>query len=161
MATNHNTISSILFNALPKLHAWKVSPTLHYGVILYSRPLILHDQFKELLTTKFSFAIFPNLIETLWGSILRAVPKKKTSHSKKRSRQRAGKALKDVTALNNCPGCGHIKRIHVLCPYCVKGGFVCASIILRTHLFLSTKPSFFYFNVHLKLSLSSIRLSGS
>ena len=33
----------------------------------------------------------------------------------------AGKALKDVTALNRCSACGHVKRAHVLCPYCVKG----------------------------------------
>jgi ribosomal protein L32 len=33
----------------------------------------------------------------------------------------AGKALKDVTALNRCSACGHIKRAHVLCPYCMKG----------------------------------------
>ena len=57
----------------------------------------------------------------LWESILRAVPKKKTSHSKKRSRFLAGKALKDVTSLNRCSGCGNVKRAHLLCPYCVKG----------------------------------------
>ncbi|KAI1002743.1 hypothetical protein K3495_g5458 [Podosphaera aphanis] len=62
----------------------------------------------------------PGWLGDLWGSILRAVPKKKTSHQKKRSRQRAGKALKDVTALSRCSGCGHVKRWHVLCPYCVK-----------------------------------------
>jgi ribosomal protein L32 len=33
----------------------------------------------------------------------------------------AGKALKDVTALNRCSACGHVKRAHVLCPYCVQG----------------------------------------
>jgi len=33
---------------------------------------------------------------------LKAVPKKKTSHMKKRTRQMAGKGLKDVTALNKC-----------------------------------------------------------
>ncbi len=33
----------------------------------------------------------------------------------------AGKALKDVTALNRCSACGHVKKAHVLCPYCVKG----------------------------------------
>ncbi|KAK4983868.1 hypothetical protein LTR50_006944 [Elasticomyces elasticus] len=32
----------------------------------------------------------------------------------------AGKALKDVTALNRCSGCGRMKRMHVLCPYCVQ-----------------------------------------
>lgn len=32
----------------------------------------------------------------------------------------AGKALKDVTALNKCSSCGRLKRAHVLCPYCVE-----------------------------------------
>jgi len=50
---------------------------------------------------------------------LKAVPKKKTSHMKKRTRQMAGKGLKDVTALNKCSACGHLKRAHLLCPYCV------------------------------------------
>ncbi|KAK6388119.1 hypothetical protein LTR65_008127 [Meristemomyces frigidus] len=44
----------------------------------------------------------PSLIGELWDGLLRAVPKKKTSHMKKRHRQMAGKALKDVTALNKC-----------------------------------------------------------
>ena len=57
----------------------------------------------------------------LWGSILRAVPKKKTSHRKKRQRFMTGKALKDVTNLNTCSACGNVKRAHLLCPYCVKG----------------------------------------
>ena len=33
----------------------------------------------------------------------------------------AGKGLKEVTALNKCSACGHVKRAHLLCPYCVKG----------------------------------------
>ena len=59
-------------------------------------------------------------LQDIWESILRAVPKKKTTHSKKRHRQLAGKALQDVTALNKCPGCGRQKRAHALCPYCVQ-----------------------------------------
>lgn len=50
---------------------------------------------------------------------MKAVPKKKTSHMKKRHRQMAGKGLQDVTNLNRCSACGHIKRAHLLCPYCV------------------------------------------
>ena len=42
---------------------------------------------------------------------------------KKRHRQYAGKALKDVTALNKCSACGNVKRAHLLCPYCVQGMF--------------------------------------
>lgn len=63
----------------------------------------------------------PPLLADLWESVLRAVPKKKTSHMKKRHRQMAGKALKDVQSLNKCPGCGQVKRAHLLCPHCVRG----------------------------------------
>jgi large subunit ribosomal protein L32 len=66
----------------------------------------------------------PPILADLWESVLRAVPKKKTSHMKKRHRQMAGKALKDVQSLNKCPGCGQIKRAHLLCPHCVRGMFV-------------------------------------
>lgn len=67
-----------------------------------------------------AFLPIPTLIGDLWDGLLRAVPKKKTSHLKKRHRQMAGKALKDVTALNKCSACGRTKRAHVLCPYCVQ-----------------------------------------
>lgn len=63
----------------------------------------------------------PPLLANLWDSVLRAVPKKKTSHMKKRHRQMAGKALKDVKSLCQCPACGQTKRQHVLCPHCVRG----------------------------------------
>lgn len=63
----------------------------------------------------------PSILIELWESILRAVPKKKTSHRKKRQRFMAGKALKDVTALNKCSACGNVKRAHLLCPFCVNG----------------------------------------
>ncbi|KAF2720773.1 hypothetical protein K431DRAFT_269978 [Polychaeton citri CBS 116435] len=62
----------------------------------------------------------PSLLGDLWDGLLNAVPKKKTSHMKKRHRQMAGKGLKDVTALNKCSACGRAKRAHVLCPYCVQ-----------------------------------------
>ena len=63
----------------------------------------------------------PSLLSDLWDGLLNAVPKKKTSHMKKRHRQMAaGKHLKDVTALNKCSACGRAKRAHVLCPYCVQ-----------------------------------------
>ncbi|KAL7624177.1 hypothetical protein AAE478_005734 [Parahypoxylon ruwenzoriense] len=61
----------------------------------------------------------PSLLGDIWEGILRAVPKKKTSHMKKRHRQMAGKALKDVTALNKCPACGGIKKMHTLCSSCM------------------------------------------
>ena len=60
----------------------------------------------------------PSILEDIWESILKAVPKKKTSHMKKRHRQMAGKALKDVNSLCKCPACGEVKRMHHLCPHC-------------------------------------------
>jgi large subunit ribosomal protein L32 len=63
----------------------------------------------------------PGAILEIWEGILRAVPKKKTSHMKKRHRQLAGKALKDVKSLVQCPACGKPKKAHMLCPYCVAG----------------------------------------
>ncbi|RMD39506.1 hypothetical protein DV735_g5620, partial [Chaetothyriales sp. CBS 134920] len=53
-----------------------------------------------------------------WDGLLKAVPKKKTSHMKRRHRQLAGKALKDLNNINTCPGCGKPKKSHTLCPYC-------------------------------------------
>ncbi|KAF1921989.1 hypothetical protein BDU57DRAFT_486445 [Ampelomyces quisqualis] len=64
------------------------------------------------------FPSFPSLGD-IWEGILKAVPKKKTSYRKKRQRFLAGKGLKDITALNKCSGCGRVKRMHLLCPYCV------------------------------------------
>lgn len=61
----------------------------------------------------------PGLLGDIWEGILRAVPKSKTSHMKKRHRLLAGKALKDVTALGKCPACGHTKKMHTLCPHCM------------------------------------------
>lgn len=76
----------------------------------------------------------PSLLGDLWDGLLNAVPKKKTSHMKKRHRQLAsGKHLKDVTALNKCSSCGRAKRAHVLCPYCVqsKGTRTCSMRLER------------------------------
>lgn len=53
------------------------------------------------------------------GPILWAVPKKKTSHSKKRMRS-ANKGLKDKTNIVNCPGCGQKQLTHHLCFNCYK-----------------------------------------
>jgi large subunit ribosomal protein L32 len=69
----------------------------------------------------------PGLLTDIWEGVLRAVPKKKTSHMKRRHRQLAGKALKDVKSLNACPGCGEPKRAHHLCPICVEGDY-CGSL---------------------------------
>ncbi|KAL1740038.1 ribosomal L32p protein family-domain-containing protein [Schizophyllum fasciatum] len=57
-----------------------------------------------------------SLLELLPGVVL-AVPKKKTSHSKKRMRA-AGKGLKDKQNIVSCPGCGSPKLAHHLCGKC-------------------------------------------
>lgn len=66
----------------------------------------------------------PALLGDIWESVLRAVPKKKTSHAKKRHRQMAGKALEDVHGLCECSGCGATKRSHRLCQNCLRGQFI-------------------------------------
>ncbi|KAF8476986.1 hypothetical protein BDZ91DRAFT_708473 [Kalaharituber pfeilii] len=62
----------------------------------------------------------PSFLPGIFESILRAVPKKKQTHSRRRMRQLAGKALPTLTNLNNCPGCGRVKREHTLCEHCVQ-----------------------------------------
>jgi large subunit ribosomal protein L32 len=87
----------------------------------------LAHPFRYLPTPFAAFAIpsiqlpsFPSLGD-IWEGILKAVPKKKTSYMKKRTRLMAGKGLKDITSLNRCSACGRVKRAHILCPYCVDG----------------------------------------
>ncbi|KAM3514367.1 hypothetical protein MY11210_002042 [Beauveria gryllotalpidicola] len=62
----------------------------------------------------------PTLLDDIWEGILRAVPKNKVSHSRKRMRQLANKGLKDVNSLCQCPGCGAPKRMHRLCQNCLE-----------------------------------------
>ena len=76
--------------------------------------------FGALALPSLSLPSLPSLAE-IWDGILNAVPKKKTSYRKKRHRFMAGKGLKDITSLNTCSGCGRVKRMHILCPYCVDG----------------------------------------
>ncbi|KAE8843532.1 hypothetical protein HRS9122_04635 [Pyrenophora teres f. teres] len=103
--------------------------TLLPGINGPMRP-ILSSPFLQRLSqpfnTPFGALALPSLslpslpsIADIWDGILNAVPKKKTSYRKKRQRFMAGKGLKDITALNTCSGCGRVKRMHILCPYCV------------------------------------------
>lgn len=78
--------------------------------------------FGALAIPSLSLPSIPSLSD-IWDGILNAVPKKKTSYRKKRQRFMAGKGLKDLTALNRCSSCGRVKRLHILCPYCVDGQF--------------------------------------
>jgi large subunit ribosomal protein L32 len=60
-----------------------------------------------------------SLVHDLWDSILRAVPKKKTTHSKTRMRS-ATKGLKDKFNINNCSACGQPKLANALCGTCFR-----------------------------------------
>ncbi|CAI6338722.1 unnamed protein product [Periconia digitata] len=79
---------------------------------------MLPTPFASLAIPSLSLPTFPSLGD-IWEGILKAVPKKKTSHRKKRQRFMAGKGLKDLTSLTKCSACGRVKRAHILCPYCV------------------------------------------
>ncbi|KAJ7597078.1 ribosomal L32p protein family-domain-containing protein [Mycena floridula] len=72
----------------------------------------------------FSFASRPlpwlipaQSIWELFPPFLLAVPKKKTSHSRK-SMRLSNKGLKDKSNIVNCPACGTAKLAHHLCPNC-------------------------------------------
>jgi large subunit ribosomal protein L32 len=84
----------------------------------FSLPLLPSVTLAVPVGFQLSLPSLPSILEDIWESILKAVPKKKTSHMKKRHRQMAGKALKDVNSLCKCPACGEIKRMHHLCPHC-------------------------------------------
>jgi large subunit ribosomal protein L32 len=79
---------------------------------------LLPTPFAALAIPSLSLPFFPSLWD-IWEGVLKAVPKKKTSHMKKRHRFMAGKAIKEITALNRCSACGRVKRAHILCPFCV------------------------------------------
>ncbi|KAF7905458.1 uncharacterized protein EAF01_005979 [Botrytis porri] len=117
MAAAHATTSSILSSFFPRL-APATATFATRSTTLYSRQLS-HPLLPVLAIPSAIHLNIPGFLEGLWEGILKAVPKKKTSHMKKRHRQMAGKGLQDVTNLNRCSACGHIKRAHLLCPYCV------------------------------------------
>ncbi|KAL5334070.1 hypothetical protein BJX70DRAFT_33929 [Aspergillus crustosus] len=108
-------LSTNLFpQTLPRISV--PSKSLSFAIRLPSQHLAFVST--NLQPAAFTLSI-PGILSDLWESVLRAVPKKKTSHMKKRHRQMAGKALKDMKNLNTCPACGQMKRSHVLCQHCV------------------------------------------
>lgn len=125
MALRPTVLPSILQMFAPQISS--VTPTFRTRTVaLFFRQL--YRPLPSLLPLAVPAAIslnIPSLLSGIWESILRAVPKKKTSHMKKRHRFMAGKALKDVTSLNKCSACGNVKRAHLLCPYCVRGMILC------------------------------------
>ncbi|KAF9044732.1 hypothetical protein BDZ89DRAFT_1008174 [Hymenopellis radicata] len=81
------------------------------------RPLFLGTASPSFLGASWHIASFPSIWETLFPAILRAVPKKKVSHSRKSMRS-ANKGLKDKQNIVNCSACGTPKLAHNLCPNC-------------------------------------------
>lgn len=73
----------------------------------------------KILLPSMSSTLIP-IFTGIWDAILRAVPKKKTTHSRKRKRQLVGKALEDKRNLTRCEACGDWKLLHTLCGNCVK-----------------------------------------
>ncbi len=100
-------LSSLFARRTPALAS---SPIVQFGILRLGSPLTV--------LPAISIGI-SGWLSDIWEGILKAVPKKKTSHMKRRHRQLAGKALKDVSSINTCPGCGKPKKAHTLCPYCV------------------------------------------
>ena len=60
-----------------------------------------------------------DLTASLWDGVLWAVPKKRTSHSKKRKRM-THKYLKPKQNVTLCQKCGNAKLLHMLCGHCLK-----------------------------------------
>ncbi|KZT74658.1 hypothetical protein DAEQUDRAFT_719840 [Daedalea quercina L-15889] len=85
----------------------------------FSRPLLsVATLIPSLLPRSLEWRI-PSLASVLelFPPFLLAVPKKKTSHSRKAMRS-ANKGLKDKRNVVHCPGCGSPKLAHHICPEC-------------------------------------------
>ncbi|KAK4120912.1 hypothetical protein N657DRAFT_636296 [Parathielavia appendiculata] len=107
-------------SSLPRLLPPTVFSTTRIQLYVRQLPLPLFPSLSLAVPVGLQLGLpsLPSILQGIWESILKAVPKKKTSHMKKRHRQMAGKAIKDVNSLCKCPACGEIKRMHYLCPHC-------------------------------------------
>ncbi|KAF2704869.1 hypothetical protein K504DRAFT_537863 [Pleomassaria siparia CBS 279.74] len=112
-------LQPLLQTLFPTLNG-PVRPVLNLPLLQrLSQPFrLMPTPFAALALPSLSIPSFPS-ISDIWEGILKAVPKKKTSHRKKRQRFMAGKGLQDITSLNKCAACGRVKRAHILCTYCV------------------------------------------
>ncbi|CAK5280543.1 unnamed protein product [Mycena citricolor] len=96
-----------------------------------TRPIFARTPYPLLPTRLWAFAVpslltgsrawsmpsLQSLLEELFPPFVLAVPKKKTSHSRKAMRE-ANKGLKDKQNIVHCPGCGAPKLAHHLCSNC-------------------------------------------
>ncbi|KAI9022556.1 hypothetical protein DFJ74DRAFT_669996 [Hyaloraphidium curvatum] len=61
----------------------------------------------------------PSLITDIWGAILLAAPKRRTTHRTKRTRQNAPEnKLENRRDITQCPFCGEPKLLRHLCMRC-------------------------------------------
>lgn len=74
-----------------------------FNTVSMSNPLLVHNM--------------PCELTTIWDGFLWAVPKRRTSHSKKRMRM-AHKYLKPKHHYQTCPRCHNLKLQHMLCGHC-------------------------------------------
>lgn len=104
-----------------------IIPRLTIGRLTLHRPLRLPPALQPIRIAAAalpilgtSFSDVGSWIAGIWDSILKAVPKKKSSYSRKRTRQLTGKALKDIERVVPCTSCGRPKRPHMICSNCLE-----------------------------------------
>ncbi|KAF8168062.1 hypothetical protein B0H34DRAFT_684052 [Crassisporium funariophilum] len=93
-----------------------ILPSLQFSFFRQWSPSILVSSALALPGTSWSMPSLESLLD-LFPPFLLAVPKSKTSHSRKAMRS-ANKGLKDKQNITNCPGCGGVKLAHHICPQC-------------------------------------------
>lgn len=81
---------------------------------------ISEDSHSEGIATTTLGRIGSYISDLIPSIVFAAVPKSKSSHSKKRMRQ-ATKGLKEQKNIVQCPGCGQAKLMHHLCTHCYRG----------------------------------------
>ncbi|KAF9056205.1 hypothetical protein BJ165DRAFT_489084 [Panaeolus papilionaceus] len=79
-------------------------------------PAVLAATSLSIPKATWSMPSLQSLLE-LFPPFLLAVPKSKTSHSRKAMRS-ANKGLKDKQNITNCPACGGVKLAHHVCANC-------------------------------------------
>ncbi|KDR85030.1 hypothetical protein GALMADRAFT_53755 [Galerina marginata CBS 339.88] len=91
-------------------------PSIRRSLFASWLPPVLTATSLSLPRTSWSLPSLQDLLD-LFPPFLLAVPKSKTSHSRKAMRS-ANKGLKDKRNITNCAGCGSVKLAHHICPNC-------------------------------------------
>ncbi|PVU94738.1 hypothetical protein BB561_002299 [Smittium simulii] len=126
----HNTNLLVLSNIFKsvfsrRVNAINATPKASEPCVRVIADLNTFSPFKFALsaleTVKFGlgWGIGSTIRDILTEAILRAAPKKKTTHSKKRMRA-SNKALKNRKDIVRCSACGRAKLLAHVCAYCYK-----------------------------------------